>query len=346
MNKKEEFNFLVEEGESVGVVSAQSIGEPGTQMTMNIFHQAGVSDMTVTQGLPRIIEVFDARKTPSTPTMTIYLKEEIEKDEALVRKVSARLLEIALEDLSRDVIIDLVKSELHITLHDEKLLSYDITPSEVFDSLKKHVKGGEVELVGDKIVVSLDERDVELLYKLRAKLLDTFVRGVKGIKQVLPIRMGKGYVIRTAGSNLKKILAIEEVDANRTISNDIVEVYDVLGVDAAREVIIKEVFSTLEEQGLSVDSRHLMLVSDLMTVNGVIKGITRYGIVSDKTSPLARASFETPMTHLIDATLHSERDMLRGVVENVIINQPAPIGTGIVRLTVDKDKLVGGDKSK
>lgn len=332
----------VEEGDAVGVIAAQSIGEPGTQLTMNIFHQAGVSDMNITIGLPRIIEVFDARRTPSTPMMTVFLKPEFERDEKVVRRVAARLLEIVLRDLVSGVVVDVVSGELVVRLDEEKLVSYDISVDEVFESVKKCVRGGVVDLSDGVIIVRLGGGvDVEKLYKLRAKLLDCFVRGVKGVKQVLPVRMGSGFVIRTAGSNLKKVLSVDEVDASRTVSNDLWEVYSVLGVDAARELIIREVFEVLEQQGLDVDPRHVMLVADLMTSSGVVQGITRYGVVSGKSSPLARASFETPLNHLVDATVHGEKDLLRGVVENVMINQPAPIGTGIVRLVVDKEKLVG-----
>lgn len=333
-------NMLMEDGESVGVVTAQSIGEPGTQMTMNVFHHAGVSDMNVTLGLPRIIEIFDARKEPSTPTMTIYLKEEVEADEQIVRAVAARLLEINVEDLIKFVNIDLLNFRVELEFDDEKLNSYDITIDEILESLKSKIKKCEHEKVSDnKITLSpSDTPDVANIYKFKAKVLITYVRGVKGIKQVLPIRSGKGFLIKTSGTNLKKVLKIQEVDVVRTVSNDIWEIFDVLGIDAAREAIIREVVSTMEEQGLGVDIRHVMLVADIMTYSGVIRGVTRYGIVGRKSSPLARASFETPINHLFEAAVQNKRDPLRGVIENIMINQPAPIGTGIPKLVIEKDK--------
>ncbi len=335
----------VETGESVGVIAAQSIGEPGTQMTMNIFHHAGISEMTITQGLPRVIEIFDARKTPSTPSMEVYLKTEFEKDEKVVRAVAARLIEINLKDLVKNVSIDLVNFKIIINFDEDKMSSYDISSEEIVDNLSKRVKGAEFERNGNSVTVkSGADLTVANIYKFRAKLLATYVRGVKGIEQVLPVRKGSGYVIKTSGTNLKRIMKIPEVDENRTTTNDIWEIYDTLGIDAAREAIINEVLATLEAQGLRVDERHVMLVADLMTSTSTIKGITRYGIVGDKSSPLARASFETPINHLFGAAVHSEVDELRGVVENIMINQPAPIGTGLPKLIVEKKEVEGKSK--
>lgn len=330
----------VDTGECVGVIAAQSLGEPGTQMTMNIFHHAGVSDMTITQGLPRIIEIFDARKKPSTPSMVIYLKPEFEKNETVVRSVAARLLEINLEDLTSSVSIDLLRFRVVINLDDEKLGSYDISVEEIVENLSKRIKGASFEVDGSRIIVKPDsDLNVMNIYKFRAKLLSTYVRGIKSITQVLPVRYGSGYIIKTSGTNLRKVMKIPEVDESRTSTNDVWEIYEVLGIDSAREAIINEIMATLNSQGLNVDERHVMLVADLMTVTGEIKGITRYGIVGSKSSPLARASFETPINHLFEAAVHNEIDNLMGVIENIMINQPAPIGTGLPKLMVERKKV-------
>ena len=137
---------------------------------------------------------------------------------------------------------------------------------------------------------------------------------------------------------MKDILELPEVDASRTFSNDINEIYHVLGIEAARQAIINEVYKVIESQGLNINIRHIMLVADTMCATGIIKGITRYGVVSEKASVLARASFETPIKHLINAALEGEVDNLTSVVENVMINQPVPLGTGLPGL-VTKMKL-------
>ena len=154
----------------------------------------------------------------------------------------------------------------------------------------------------------------------------------------MPVRREEEFVIITAGSNLADVLQLEEADAYRTTTNNIFEIEQVLGIEAARQAIINEIFKVIESQGLNVDVRHIMLVSDTMCVSGTLKGITRYGVVSDKSSVLARASFETPIKHIINAALVGEVDNLNSVVENVMINQHIPIGTGLPSLTVKPQK--------
>ena len=167
------------------------------------------------------------------------------------------------------------------------------------------------------------------MYGLKEKLKVVKIKGIKGVKQVLPVKRGEEYIILTSGTNLKDILQLSEVDATRTYGNDLREVYEVLGIEAARQAIINEVYKVMEAQGLNIDIRHIMLVADIMCASGAVKGITRYGVVSEKASVLARASFETPIKHLINAALEGEVDRLTSVVENVMINQPVPLGTGL-----------------
>ncbi len=171
--------------------------------------------------------------------------------------------------------------------------------------------------------------ELKVLYNLKEKLRVVKVRGLKGIKQVLPVKRDEEYIVLTSGINLQDVLDMPEVDGSRTFCNDVHEVFEVLGVEAARQLIMNEVFKVIEEQGLNIDIRHIMLVADIMCVSGSMKGITRYGVVSEKASVLARASFETPIKHIINAALEGEIDNLTSVVENVMINQPVPLGTGL-----------------
>ena len=140
------------------------------------------------------------------------------------------------------------------------------------------------------------------------------------------------YVIYTEGSNLQKVLEKDRVDKKRTSTNSIQEIYEVLGVEAARNSIIDEASKTLDEQGLTVDIRHIMLVADLMTNDGDVKAIGRHGISGRKSSVLARAAFEITAAHLLHAALTGEVDHLDGVAENIIVGQPVTLGTGAVNL--------------
>ncbi|MCK4590065.1 MAG: DNA-directed RNA polymerase subunit A'' [Nanoarchaeota archaeon] len=317
-------------GEAVGLVSAESIGEPGTQMTLNTFHFAGVAEMNVTVGLPRIIEIFDARKNIKTPMMEIYFRPPYNTADK-IRKMASLIKESKVDDVVSEFKVDILEQRLVIKINMKKLTELEENLADVSKFIKSKIKGIFIKTGEDFIEVALKDKsdDINKVYKVKEKIRGLKIKGVKGILQVLPVKRGDEYIVLTAGSNLKTVLDMKEVDSTRTICNDIHEINAVLGIEAARQAIINEVYKVIEAQGLNIDLRHVMLVSDTMCVNGKLAGITRYGVVREKTSVLARASFETPIKHVIDAALVGEVDKLDSVVENVMINQPVPLGTGL-----------------
>ncbi|MBN2111985.1 DNA-directed RNA polymerase subunit A'' [Candidatus Woesearchaeota archaeon] len=340
---KEYLNSKVEAGESVGLVSAESIGEPGTQMTLNTFHFAGVAEMNVTMGLPRIIEILDARKKVSTPMMEIFLKSPYNKGKD-IRKIALAIKEHKVGDIITEVAINVMESKIDIKMSKDMMHDIGVNNASVCAAIKKGMKGVNIRGSDNTVTLKLkskDDKSLHEIYKVKEKVKDVYLKGVKGISQVLPVKRAEEFLIITAGTNLKKVLELDFVDETRVRTNDICEVADVLGIEAARSAIIDEVFKVIEAQGLNVDIRHIMLVADTMCSSGQIKGITRYGIVSEKSSVLARASFETPIKHLINASLVGEVDLLNSVVENVMLNQPVPVGTGLPGLVtkVVKGKL-------
>jgi len=320
----------VNPGECVGLVSAESIGEPGTQMTLNTFHFAGVAEMNVTTGLPRIIEIFDAQKTIKTPMMEIYLKSPHNKLEN-IKKFATKIKETTFGEFVSEYSLNIFDQTLKVTFNKSLLGDFNLTVKDLSKSIKTRSKGFTMSLDEDSITFTQKAKAEEMkdLYNLKTKLHAIKVAGVKRIKQVLPVKRGDEYIILTSGTNLKDVLALEEVDINRTICNDLYEINSILGIEAARQVIMNEVYKVIDSQGLNIDVRHIMLVADIMCSVGKVKGITRYGVVSEKASVLARASFETPIKHLINAALEGEIDNLTSVVENVMINQPVPLGTGL-----------------
>jgi len=338
---------LISPGEAIGVVTAESFGEPGTQMTLNVFHLAGVAEMQVTQGLPRLIEIFDARKEPSTPSMTVYLKPEYSKDEKTIRKVASFIKEMTLKEISTMFSLNIMKGSVEVTLNKKKLTAFGFTLKQIIDSLNEKVKGIDAKEVKGGILIreTSEEEEINLisLYKLREKIKDTVVRGIKGVTQVLPTKRAGRAVILCAGTNLKDVIEMKEVDSKRVFSNNIHEVASVLGIEAARQAIIDEATEVISQQGLDIDIRHVMFLADIMTHGGIIRGITRGGIGGEKESVLARASFETPIKHIKEASLVGEEDKLRSVIENVIVNQPVPLGTGLPGLVV---KMRKKDESK
>ncbi len=326
-------NAKVHPGESVGVISAESIGEPGTQMTLNTFHFAGVAEMNITLGLPRIIEILDGRKQLETPTMEIYLNQPYSKGKD-IKEFALTIKETKLSEIALEFSISLVEAEIEVKLDKEKMKVLGLTNGQVINSVSKHLKGFNAKDNKDSIVLKSRSKEESLneVYKAKESVKDAQLAGIKGIFQVLPVKRGEEYIIITSGSNLSEVLQFNGVDSFRTTTNNIFEIEQVLGIEAARQAIINEVYKVIENQGLNVDVRHIMLVADIMCYSGRVKGITRYGVVSEKASVLARASFETPIKHIINAALVGEVDKLDSVVENVMLNQPVPIGTGIPRL--------------
>jgi len=335
----EEYNTIkVQPGESVGLISAESIGEPGTQMTLNTFHYAGVAEMNVTTGLPRVIEILDGRKDISTPMMEIFLEKPYSAGKD-IKKIALSVKETKVKDIISELNINVVDLTVELKLNADRLKELEVTRGAILKIISKEPKTAVRQSSADKdlLIIRSTSKDNNLneVYKLREKMKNIFVQGVKGITQVLPVKRGPEFIIITAGSNLKKVLELDFVDSTRTTCNDIFEIAKVLGVEAARQAIINELFKVIDMQGLNIDRRHIMLVSDMMCFSEKPQGITRYGIISEKSSVLARASFETPIKYIIEAALVGEKDKLRSVVENVMLNQPVPVGTGLPGLAVE-----------
>jgi DNA-directed RNA polymerase subunit A" len=300
---------LVEPGEAVGNVAAQSIGEPGTQMTLKTFHYAGVAELNVTLGLPRLIEIVDARKNPSTPMMTVFLEEDQSADPVKAREVAQRIELTRIDNIAQSIEVDLLSRAIVIKLAQDLMEDKGITPQLVITKLKILRK---IELDLDEkqniIYVRIQSEDFGDYQKLLERIRSTPIKGVKGVKRVMIRKeMTQGakeeYVLYTEGTNLSQVMKVAGVDSTRTSSNNVHEIAETLGIEAARNALIKEAQEVLGEQGLDVDVRHIMLVADLMTRTGEIRQIGRHGISGEKESVLARAAFEVTVKHLLDASV-------------------------------------------
>jgi len=334
-----EKNFI-DPAEACGIIAAQSIGEPGTQMTMRTFHYAGVAEINVTLGLPRLIEIVDARSIPSTPMMNIYLRDKYRLSADLAKDVANQIEITKLNDVA-DIETDLTNLTIHIKPDTKTMKRKGSKIADLLEPIKK-IKKIDAKIEKKKIKITLDDPSYKKLLNVNESLKDLKVKGIDGIKRII-IRKepNEGYVIYSEGSNLDKVLKIEGVDQYRTTTNDIQAVGKVLGIEAARNIIIQEAYNTLMEQGLNVDKRHIMLVSDVMTSNGTIKAIGRHGVSGEKSSVLSRAAFEITVNHLLDASRRGESDELGGVAENIIVGQPVNLGTGAVELVMKRSKKKG-----
>ncbi len=333
--KEEYFSSLVDAGESVGIIAAESLGEPGTQMTLNTKHFGGVAEMNVTMGLPRITEILDVRQNISTPLMEIYLKEPYNSGKD-IKKIATMIKETKLEEVIKEFSINLAELVINVMLDDAKIEELNLDRKKLLKMITKSMTGYSVKEKDGSIIVKGKGKDddINALYRAKEKIRSIYISGIKGIAHVLPVKRNDEYLIQTSGTNLVEVLKLDFVDSYRTTTNDIRELEAVLGIEAARTAIIREIFKVIDDQGLDIDVRHIMLIADTMCSNGEMKGITRIGVVSEKSSVLARASFETPIKHMISASLLGQTDHLNSVIENVMLNQEIPVGTGILKLKV------------
>jgi DNA-directed RNA polymerase subunit A" len=344
----------VDSHESVGILAAQSIGEPGTQMTLRTFHYAGVAEMNVTLGLPRLIELVDARRVPSTPMMTVHVERKLRADRDAVHNIGLQIEVTSLPDVAavgtvvEDLIVVITPHTDLMTARGVKRADLERGLTENLDSRSFTLTNGSGSGEGRSFQIHLadpatkttrvkkddvaDERPFKKLLEASEEAKAIRIKGVTGIKRALIKKEKDEYVVYTEGSNLEGVLDIPGVDAGRTTTNSVFEIYKVFGVEAARAALILEASRTLSEQGLGVDIRHLMLVSDVMTNEGDIRAIGRHGISGKKTSVLARAAFEITAAHLLRAAITGEADELKGVAENIIVGQPITLGTGAVNL--------------
>jgi DNA-directed RNA polymerase subunit A" len=335
--------------EAAGIITAQSIGEPGTQMTMRTFHYAGVATVNVTQGLPRIIEIVDARKVPQTPTMTIRLAGDKKSSAEEAQKLAASIevtTTVGIATLETDV----AQRRLVLKLNKSNLKQKNMTGAEVKDKLEQATRllvQADKEKNPSKLTMIPGVHSVEdladlaenppsytMLLQLEEKIRDLRLKGIPNVERAnvqLDDKTGE-YYLSTIGSNLSRVSEIETIDRSRTYTNNIIEIYEYLGIEAARQAIVNELQATLDGARLEVDVRHLLLVADVMTSEGEVRAIGRHGVSGTKHSILARAAFEVTVNHLLKAGIIGERDQLTGVAENIIVGQPISLGTGSVEL--------------
>jgi DNA-directed RNA polymerase subunit A" len=344
----------VDAHESVGIIAAQSIGEPGTQMTLRTFHYAGVAEMNVTLGLPRLIELVDARRVPSTPMMTVHVEKKLRGDRSAVQKIALQIEVTTVPDVATvgtvvedlKVVVspraDLLEARGVKRAEIESALAENLDPR-LFEirpgsgsgetrSFEIHLKESAAGATKSRKEEMVEEMPFKKLLIASVEANAIQIKGVEGIRRALIRKEKDEYVIYTEGSNLESVIEIAGVDGVRTTTNSVFEIYRVYGVEAARAALIFEANRTLAEQGLGVDIRHLMLVADVMTNEGDIRAIGRHGISGKKTSVLARAAFEITAAHLLRAAITGEVDELKGVAENIIVGQPITLGTGAVNL--------------
>ncbi|CAH6720811.1 DNA-directed RNA polymerase II subunit RPB1 [[Candida] jaroonii] len=398
---------IVHPGEMVGVIAAQSIGEPATQMTLNTFHYAGVSSKNVTLGVPRLKEILNVAKNIKTPALTVYLDKELASDIEKAKVVQSAIEHTTLKNVTSATEIyydpdprtttieeDFDTVEAYFAIPDEKveesiekqspwllrleldrakMLDKQLTMSQVAEKISQNF-GEDLFVIwsddtADKLIIrcrvvrdpkTLDEDDAEedqILKRIEAHMLESIsLRGIPGITRVFMMqhklnrpdetgeyRQDQEWVLETDGVNLSEVMTIPGVDAARTYSNNFIEILSVLGIEATRSALYKEILNVIAFDGSYVNYRHMALLVDVMTSRGHLMAITRHGINRADTGALMRCSFEETVEILLEAGSAAELDDCRGISENVMLGQMAPLGTGAFDVMVD-DKMLQGSQ--
>lgn len=332
--------ILVNPGEAVGAVAAQSIGEPGTQMTLKTFHFAGVASMNITLGVPRIKEIINAVKDISTPIITANLVNDL--DVVSARAVKGRLEKTLLTDITeyiKEVFTPLgcylsLKIDFKAVEALQLEVSLDSIRAAVLSWPKLKLKEKDVTIDGgDRLRIESGETSREKTYfslqDLKTKLPHVIVHGISSIERAVITKEKDRYKLLVEGTGLRQVLGTSGVKAKACWSNHVLEMEEVLGIEAARGTIISEIKYTLNEYGIAVNPRHISLLADVMTAKGLVLGITRFGVSKMKDSTLMLASFEKTTDHLFDAAAKGREDFISGVSENIIMGGPLPLGTGL-----------------
>jgi len=303
-------------------------------MTLRTFHTAGIAEKNVTLGLPRIIELVDARKKPSTPSMDIYLdvdskaSKEEKKENAI--QTAKNILQTTVADLLIHPAETDYQTKIVLSVDNDRLKNRGCSLDDIMAAFETNKKF-KLKLDDKTVTLQLvDESDAATVVVLRNKVLKTTVKGVPDIERLTLKEENGEWLIQTTGSNLAKVIAVKGVDKNNVRTNNVFEISTVLGIEAARNALINELKATLENQGLEVDMRYLMLVADLMCHKGYLQQIGRHGIAGSKDSVLARAAFEITVPTIANAAKLGEVEELKGITENVIVGSLIPIGSGTV----------------
>ena len=415
---------IVNPGEMVGIIAAQSIGEPTTQMTLNTFHFAGVaSKSNVTRGVPRIEEILALSENPKNPSCTIYLPKELEHNQEEAQKLINHIEHTKLRDIVQTIeicfdpddfntlievdkpIIDQYKefSELLDDCIDNKvadnkqkskwiirmemnkieMLDKNITMEDVHFALKYTYQNDVLCIYSDynsdslifrirlnnilknkkknQQTYTLDQSDeIYILKNFQDELLDNLIlRGIKNISNILLRKITDSleetdgnfnkkeiWVLDTVGSNLLKILSLDNIDVNNTVSNNIQEIYRVLGIEAARQSIYNELVEVIEFDSTYINYHHLSILCDRMTCNSTMTSVFRHGINNDNIGPIAKASFEETPEQFLKAARHAELDNMRGVSANIMCGQDGYFGTSSFNVLLNINEVIKHQESE
>jgi DNA-directed RNA polymerase beta' subunit len=375
---KQYYKTLIQPGESVGVATAQSIGERQTQQTLNTFHTAGSAIKTVVTGVPRFSELLNATREPKARSCQIFLNQKNDSIASLRELVSNMIRELKVKDLVKNYSIfhekeredwyDLFDSiyekdysdftqGISFFFNKEILFEYKISLNMIAEKIEKvysdvvcvfspnhlcrmdiYVDLSEIEIV--------DEMTQEECFQFHLRevsipnINNVKICGISGIENIFFEKKDNGeWIIETEGSNLQDILGLNIVDKTKTFSNDMWEIYQTLGIEAARNFLVEEFINVVSSDGTFVNDSHILLLVDVMTFNGIITSISRYGLKKENCGPMAKASFEESLENFLKAGIYGEKENTKGVSASIMLGKVPKVGTGLCDVLIDIKNL-------
>ena len=374
---KQYYKTLIQPGESVGVATAQSIGERQTQQTLNTFHTAGSAIKTVVTGVPRFSELLNATREPKARCCQIFLTEKNDSIASLRELVSNMIRELKVKNLVKNYQIfsnkeredwyDLFDSVyekdysdftegISFTFDKEMIFEYKISLNTIAEKIE-NVYSDVVCVFSPnhlcKMDIYVDMNEIEIVdemteeecfqFHLREVSIPSInnikICGITGIENIFFEKKDNDWIIETQGSNLQEILGLSIVDKTKTLSNDMWEIYETLGIEAARNFLVEEFISVVSSDGTFVNDSHILLLVDVMTFNGIITSISRYGLKKENCGPMAKASFEESLENFLKAGIYGEKENTKGVSASIMLGKVPKVGTGLCDVLVDIKSL-------
>lgn len=386
--KKYYYESIIQAGESVGVISAQSLGEQQTQSTLNSFHTSGMSEKTVTTGIPRFQELLNATKNPRNVNHKIYFHNNNVSIKKLRKHIKYNIVGLMLKDITDNFIIFLNKEEelfyktykilynnnfekfkhcIRVEINKEKMFEFNLSLKEISKFIDSEFSDlycvyspfnmGFIDIFVDTSCIELpenrlsfiDAENVDEIYLeecVQPALEKLYIAGIPGITELFYAKEKNNlWYIETNGFNskiisnqynsFKKLLSLKIIDYTRTLSNNVWDIYETLGIEAAREFLIDEFEIVIE----GINNCHTKLLVERMTYNGSICSINRYTLKKDDSGPMGKASFEETMDNFLNAASQGEIEPTKGVSSSIICGKKANFGTGVLDLRVDISRL-------
>jgi len=371
---------LVQAGEGVGVICAQSIGERQTQLTLNSFHSSGLSVATVITGVPRFLELLNATKEPKISSHFFHLSMPVQTPKECRHVIKDSLVYQTLNDLvvSEKIFIkdrieefwfgayEIVYSNqfryfnsgITFYLDKQKIHRFEIQLSVIKDKIESiysdvcvvisplyigqldiFIDTAEIRLpesnLGPSFVKDMDPVEIYLEEIVKTKLLEIDICGIKNIKEYHYQKAGDRWLIQVQGSNLIDVLSLPYVDQPTIYSNNMWDIFSIMGIEAVREFLIEEFTNVVSSDGTFINPSHISLLVDIMTFQGTINSISRYGMKKEQIGVLSRASFEESLEQFCNAGFYSEKDHIKSVSANIMCGKRSSIGSGLCTLKMD-----------